>query len=66
MNHPDVTRVDLDARYAQLDTGERIPVTDMFDLDGQEVSDASLCRRVVAGPSADGLWFGFMCEATDG
>lgn len=65
MTAPDVISVDLDARYAQLDTGERIPVTDMFDLDGQEVSDASLCRRVVAGPSGDGLWFGFMCEADE-
>jgi hypothetical protein len=65
MTDPEVTSVDLDARYAQLDTGERVPVTDMFDLEGQEVSDSSLCRRVVAGPSRDGLWFGFMCEADE-
>lgn len=56
---PDITMVDMDARVAWLDNGERIKVTNMFD--GQVETDLP-CRadRFVAGPDAAGNWYAAM------
>lgn len=53
-----LTSVDLDQRFAQLSTGERVPVTKMFTSDNQETDDPDACAKAVAGSDATG-WFSF-------
>lgn len=66
MNFADITSVDMSARVARLDTGENIPVTNMFDARGEETDDPNIARRVVAGPCADGNWYAFVTDEPEG
>ena len=60
-----LTSVDPEAGYAQLHTGERIPITHMYTEDGKEIWDPALCRRGVAGPDSEGMWHGFSCSGEE-
>lgn len=42
--------------YALLDDGEVLPVTNMYDCDGDECDDFWEATVVVAGPDKDGMW----------
>lgn len=60
-----ITSVDPKGAVAQLDNGEQIVVTNMFDADGREVFDPAFCRRGVAGPCTEGGWYTFACGAEE-
>lgn len=60
-----ITSVDLDNGSAQLESGERIPVKNMLDIEGHLTGDPRSCRRVVAGPCSEGKWYAFMVEADE-
>lgn len=53
---PDVVAVNLEMRRALLSTGSVVPVTDMFDADGDETEELSEVRIFVCGEEASG-WF---------
>lgn len=61
-----ITSVCPEEQIAQLNTGERIPITQMFDAEAVEVADPAFCRRGVAGPDAEGRWYPFSCDAEEG
>jgi hypothetical protein len=62
---PDITSVDLVGGIAQLDTGEWVTITNLYDMKGREVSNPLLGRRGVAGPDSEGRWYAFMIEAAE-
>jgi hypothetical protein len=57
-----LTSVDPESGYAQLDNGERIPITNMYDAAAQDTTDPALCQRGVAGPCSEGNWYPFTCD----
>ena len=63
---PYLTAVDPEGKIAQLDTGETIPIANMFDQNAVEVLNPAFCRRGVAGPDGDGNWYPFTCDAEEG
>lgn len=44
--------------------GQRLPISNMFDLDGQETADPDLAVTVVV-PMPDGRWMVSECRAGD-
>ena len=51
-----VVAFSLAGRWAELDDGVQVPLTNMFDADGEETDDPDLCDRFVAGSDAT-KWF---------
>lgn len=49
---PTIQRVDLENRLVHLQTGESIPITNMFSLYGQP----EIVWAIVAGPLPNGGW----------
>ena len=45
--------------YALLETNELVPVTNMYDLWGDETDDESEAVAAVAGPTLEGKWVAF-------
>ena len=43
-------------RVAVTEDGQELPVTNMFDGDGDETDDVDAAVTCVAGPDKDGLW----------
>lgn len=64
MTRPGVERVSLRDRIVTLFSGEEIPITHMFDDQGDE-ADPRDCFRIVAGPMKDGNWLGCMVTAEE-
>lgn len=55
----------MTARFAVIDNyGRRLPITNMFDADGDETTDPQEAFRVVA-PLPCGHWVAMDCEPTD-
>lgn len=52
----DVQAVSRARGVAVLDNGERLPITNWFDFDGDEC-DPDDAVSVVAGPDRDGFWY---------
>ena len=46
----------LTGKWAELDDGRQVPLTNMFDADGGETHDPDLCDMFVAGSDAT-QWF---------
>jgi hypothetical protein len=61
MEPQEITSVDLEQGFAQLSTGERVPVTKMFTADNQVTRDPDRCAKAVAGSDAIG-WFAFSVD----
>jgi len=51
-----IEAINRSTRLALLDTGETIPITDWFEMDGYncDPSEAVVC---VAGPCSNGKWY---------
>lgn len=47
--------------YFLSDSGERLPITNMFDVDGDEVSDPKMAVVIVARQS-NGKWLTSECD----
>ena len=45
--------------YALLQTNELVPVTNMYDLWGNDTDDESEAVSAVAGPTLEGKWIAF-------
>lgn len=45
--------------YALLATDELVPVTNMFDMWGEETDDTEQAVSAVAGPTLEGKWVAF-------
>ena len=59
----DIASVDLESMVAYTDDGQRLPVTNLMDADGEDLQEpTSGVLRVVAGPCAAGKWYGFFVE----
>lgn len=57
----DVEAVSRAGAVAVLDNGERLPITNWFDLDGDECEPDDAIS-VVAGPDRNGFWYAIDLE----
>lgn len=55
MSIPEVSCVNIGTRTAVMEDGQCLPITDVFDEDGDDcdLEDAVAC---VAGPDKNGMW----------
>ena len=51
-----VVAFSLTGKWAELDDGQQVPLTNMFDTDGEETDDPDQCDKFVAGSDAT-RWF---------
>lgn len=49
--------------YALLETNELVPVTDMYDIWGDDTDDPEEAVTAVAGPTLQGKWVAFEVPA---
>ena len=49
-----ISSVDLVRKLVIMASGEEVPITNMFDRHGEEVTDVRRAATVVAGPCEDG------------
>jgi hypothetical protein len=54
---PGIVAVNLEKGLAFLDDGTAVPVTNMFDSDGQDTDDFTESASFVAGPGPGGQWW---------
>lgn len=52
----DVDAANVEAGIVVLRTGEVLPITVLFDADGEETNDLSAAVGAEAGPARDGTW----------
>ena len=58
-----IETIDLAGGCVYLDTGEEVPITNMFDIDGEATSDRDRVMSIVAGPMKNGFWLAsHICE----
>lgn len=63
---PDIIRlIDLPIRQVTLIDGEHVPITNMFDLDGDDTDDWREAFRIVAGPTREGKWIASLTTADE-
>lgn len=51
-----IETIDFAGGVIYLDTGEEVPITNMFDIDSEATSDHDLVMAIVAGPMKNGRW----------
>lgn len=52
----EVSCANRDLRVAITEDGQSLPVTHLFDADGEECDDIEQAVTCVAGPDRDGFW----------
>ena len=60
---PDPLVLTIVSGYALLETNELIPVTNMYDLWGEDTDDLEEAVSAVAGPTLEGKWVAFEVPA---
>ncbi len=66
-----ITNVDTGLAVVTLDNGQRVPVTDLFDVCGEEIrkpfdhGDFLLAANLVCGPLSNGEWVAFEFSLDD-
>ena len=51
-----ISFVNVTDRYVMLESGESVPITNLFDVDGDETEEDADVVAVVAGPDPEGMW----------
>jgi hypothetical protein len=60
-----IASVSLPLRELTLIDGQSCPITNMFDLDGDDTEDWREAFRVVAGPTREGQWIAALTTADE-
>jgi hypothetical protein len=51
-----IESINLGRSLALTTTGEVVPITNMFDMDGDDTNDPAEAVAITAGPTASGEW----------
>lgn len=53
----DIAMVNRQRRIAVMEDGQILPVTNLYDVDGEETEDVTCAVSCVVGPDAAGFWY---------